>query len=65
MAGRPPKPTAVKRDQGTLRKHRERGKVPEPPAAAMLPPPPADLEATHGGPGTSLVVGWSTRSSWP
>jgi len=42
-AGRPPKPTQQKVEQGTLREHRERGKGPEPPPMMTVPPPPSGL----------------------
>lgn len=57
MAGRPPKPTAVKRDQGTLRKHRERGKVSEPPAETSLPPAPPDLSG-------DALRAWNEFGGW-
>jgi P27 family predicted phage terminase small subunit len=54
---RPPKPTAVKREQGTLRKHRERGKAPEPPAEVQLPAPPQDLEQ-------AALKAWNEFGGW-
>jgi P27 family predicted phage terminase small subunit len=40
--GRPPKPTAIKRLSGTLRKHRENREEPQPQAGT--PEPPANLD---------------------
>lgn len=40
---RPPKPTAAKAEQGTLRPHRERGKGPEPPPLLEVPKAPEGL----------------------
>lgn len=39
--GRPPLPTAVKAAKGTLRPHREAGKVPDGPTLTKVPAPPA------------------------
>ena len=47
MAGRPRKPTATKRAQGTLRKHRENPEEPKFKSLEKLPPPPKDLNK-HG-----------------
>jgi P27 family predicted phage terminase small subunit len=43
MAGRPPKPTQVKKNQGTLKKCRSNKNEPKYPALEKMPPPPKEL----------------------